>query len=257
MRAVGTVLLALGLGLRAAAGAEDLAPTLPPLPATTPLPPSVEAVHRDDDSELLQRIDRLIQDREGRIAALVKEGAGPDPVAGKTPRIETEDPATIATLKAHAEARSELRKALDAAARRNAQGNRDVLDRGRPRAQAAQAGPLTAQNQLAIAECWKDLAGSPDGGLADLESGIAAIAATDTAKLPDAERPRMLYLALWFQLETARRLPADAPAAERAKRVATARERQAELASQFPDSALTRTAEALFAGVETTPTGKP
>lgn len=238
------------LAAAALAAAEDIAPPLPPLPATAPLPPSAQAVPRDDDDALLQRIDQLISSRDQRISELLKEGVAPVQAAGRTPRLDTEDAAVLDVLRAHAQARTDLRKALEEAAKRGGRPTEDLLDRGRPRVQAAQTGPLEALNQLAIAECYKDLAGSPEGTAGDLAAGLAALQATDAAKLAESERPRLLYLSLWFELETVRRLPRDAPDAERAKLLAEAREKQAELVNQFPASPLAQTAEALFAGLD-------
>lgn len=230
--------------------AEDAAPPLPPMPSTTPLPPSAQAVPRDDDDALLQRIDQLISTRDQRISEMIKEGVAPDRTAGRTPRLDTDDATVLDVLRAHAQARTDLRKALEEAAARGGRPAEDPLDRGRPRVQAAQTGPLEALNQLAIAECYKDLAGSPDGSPADLAAGLAALQATDAAKLAESERPRLLYLSLWFVLESVRRLPRDAPDAERAKLLAEAREKQTELVNQFPASPLAQTAEALFAGLD-------
>lgn len=249
MRGVALLLALCGL-LAAAHAAEDIAPQLPPVPVSTPLPPSARPVQHDDDDALLGRIDHLIQERDKRISELLKDGAVPNPTAGRTPRIENPDPATLEVLKAHAAARDELRKALESAAGRATRTGQDVLDRGRPRAQAVQTGPLEALNQLAIAECYKDLAGAPDGLMADVTKGQEALTAIDLSMLTETERPRMLYLTLWFQLDALRKLPKDTPAEERRKRLLAAHEAQGELNNQFPGSALAQTAEALFSGLE-------
>jgi hypothetical protein len=234
----------------AAATADDVAPPIAPQPATTPLPPTLApGEHANPDEALLQRLDRLIQSRDQAMAEMLKDGVSPNPVAGRTPHADRPDAPTLEALKAHAEARRDLRAALDQAAKRGQGTSKDILDRGSPRAQAGQTGPLVALNQLAIAECWKDLASAPDGTAADVDSGIAALAATDASCLADSDRPRLLYLELWFQLEGVRKLAKDAPAAERSKRLAAARERQADLVNQFPASPLAQTADALFAGL--------
>lgn len=254
MNGLRRIAVACGLAASLLGAAEDIAPPLPPLPSTAPLPPSAQAVPRDDDDALVQTIDRLIATRDQRISELLKEGVAPDRTAGRTPRLDTADTAVLDLLRAHAQARTDLRKALEEAAARGGRPAEDPLDRGRPRVQAAQTGPLEALNQLAIAECYKDLAGSPEGTAADLAAGLAALQTTDAAKLAESERPRLLYLSLWFGLESVRRLPRDAPDAERAKLLAAAREKQAELVNQFPASPLAQTAEALFAGLDRTGT---
>jgi hypothetical protein len=239
--------LAPGLG---AATVDEVAPPIAPQPVTTPLPPTLApGEHANPDDALLQRLDRQIQSRDRTMAEMMKGGISPNPVAGRTPHADRPDAPTMEALKAHAEARRDLRAALDQAAKRGQGASKDILDRGTPRAQAGQTGPLTALNQLAIAECWKDLAGAPDGTAADVESGLAALAATDASRLSDGDRPRLLYLGLWFQLEGVRKLPKDAPATERSKRLAAARDRQSDLVNQFPASPLAQTAEALFAGL--------
>ena len=250
MRSASILLAGLALGTTALWSAEDVVPGLPPEPMTNPLPPTAQAVARDDDDALLQRIETLVQTRDERISELLKDGVTPNPTAGRTPRLSTEDARILEMLKAHAEARTALRKALEEAASRSGRATEDVLDRGRPRVQAAQTGPLSAQNQIAIAECFKDLAGGPDGSAADLAGGLAALKLVDAGRLPETERPRLLYLALWFELEHVRRLKPGASEPERLKHLAAARERQAELLNQFPASPLAQTAEALFAGLE-------
>ena len=240
---------ALGLlALASAVSCEDGAPALPPRPVTVPLPPTnLPHVVDDPDELLLHQLDRLIEERDQSIAALPTAG---DDRLGRTPRIELRDPAAQEVLSQHAAARAALRLALETAASRAGQGSSDVLDRGRPRGQAAQLGPLSSANQLAVAECYKDLASTSDGTPGDIEAGLKALASIDAGQLSDNERPRQLYLMLWFQLEGIRKLGKEALATERANRLKTARDTRTELANQYPTSALAQTSEALFAGLE-------
>lgn len=245
--------LMLLIGLPGWATAEDGAKSLPPIPVTTPLPPTTQpSAAEEDDELLLKHLDRLIADRDQRISQLPSTGPAGAAVH-RTPRIDTHDPAAQEALTQHAAARAELRKALEDAAAQAGQGQADVLDRGRPRGQAAQLGPLSAANQLAVAECYKDLAGGSGGTAADTDSGLKALMAIDASRLNDAERPRHLYLTLWFQLDGVRKLAKDAPAAERAKRLQAARDTRTDLANQYPASALSQTADALFAGLDDHP----
>lgn len=231
--------------------AEDGAATLPPTPAMIPLPPShVTSPEDDGDELLLRRLDQLIDQRDRRIATLPTTI---DRQAGRTPHLDARDLAAQEALTQHAAARAELRKALEEAASRAGQGSEDVLDRGRLRGQAAQLGPLSSANELAVAECYKDLAGSPDGTATDNDAGLKALQRIDPTQLSDAERPRHLYLTLWFILDGIRKLPKDAPATDRANRLKAARDTRTELANQFPTSALSQTAEALFAGLDANP----
>lgn len=242
------LLMALALGV---APAEDGAATLPPKASTVPLPPTqTQAVVDDGDELLLRHLDQLIEDRDRRIATLP---SAIDRRTGRTPHLDPRDPTAQEVLTQHAAARAELRKALEEAASRAGQGSEDVLDRGRLRGQAAQLGPLSSANQLAVAECYKDLAGSPDGTPADVEAGLKALRSIDAGQLNDAERPRHLYLTLWFQLDGIRKLAKDAPATERVTRLKAAHDTRSELANQYPTSALSQTAEALFSGLDVHP----
>lgn len=238
------------------ARAEDGAAALPPKPATIPLPPTHAPSTVDDGDELLLRhLDNLIEERDRRIATLPSTTlpTTADRQAGRTPQLDPRNPAAQEVLSQHAAARIELRKALEEAASRVGQGSADVLDRGRLRGQAAQLGPLSSANELAVAECYKDLAGSPEGTAAEVDAGLQALQRIDPTQLGDAERPRHLYLTLWFQLDGLRKLPKDAPATDRATRLKAARDTRTELANQFPTSALSQTAEALFAGLDAKP----
>jgi hypothetical protein len=228
---------------------EDGAPALPPRPVTIPLPPThLPQVVEDPDELLLHQLARLIEERDRSIAVLPTANDGR---LGRTPRIELRDLAAQEVLSQHAAARVALRLALDAAAARAGQGSGDILDRGRPRGQAAQLGPLSSANQLAIAECYKDLASTAEGTTGDIEAGLKALMSIDAGQLGDNERPRRLYLMLWFQLEGIRKLAKDAPAGDRANRLKVARDTSTELANQYPASALAQTSQALFAGLET------
>jgi len=248
---VQTRTLLLALMLAGFANAEDGAAALPPKPATIPLPPTHAPVTMDDDDELLLRhLDQLIDERDRRIATLP---SAVDHEAGRTPHLDLRDPAAQEALTQHAAARAELRKALEEAASRAGQGSADVLDRGRLRGQAAQLGPLSSANELAVAECYKDLAGSPDGTPADVDAGLKALHRIDPGQLNEAERPRHLYLTLWFQLDGIRKLSKDAPATDRANRLKAAHDTRSELANQYPTSALSQTAEALFSGLDAHP----
>ncbi len=240
-----------GSGPPAAEKNQDGAATLPPQAATTPLPPGqLPSFYDDSDELLLKHLDELIAERDRKIAGLPL-GAEPSlATSHRTPRIDPRDPQAQEALTQHAAARVILRQALEDAAARSGQGETDVLDRGRPRSQAAQLGPLAAVNQLAIAECYKDLAATVDGSALDVTAGLAALAAIDATHLTDSERPRHLYLTLWFQLDQVRKMPPDAPANERARLVKIAYETRSDLANQFPTSALSQTAEALFSGID-------
>lgn len=232
--------------------AEDGAAALPPKPVTIPLPPIHAPSAVDDGDELLLRhLDNLIEERDRRIAALPSATLpAADRQAGRTPHLDPRDPAAQEVLSQHAAARVELRRALEEAASRAGQGSADVLDRGRLRGQAAQLGPLSSANELAVAECYKDLAGSPAGTAAEVDAGLKALQRIDPTQLGDAERPRHLYLTLWFQLDGIRKLPKDAPATDRATRLKAAHDTRTELANQYPTSALSQTAEALFSGLD-------
>ncbi len=244
------LLLVVGMACGKAPG-EDGAASLPPRPVTIPLPPTnLPTIAEDGDELLLRQLDHLIDERDRRIAVLPNVVDGR---FGRTPRIELRDPAAQEVLSQHAAARTALRLALEEAASRAGQGSADVLDRGRQRGQAAQLGPLSSANQLAVAECYKDLASASDGTASDVDAGLKALTKIDAGQLNETERPRQLYLTLWFQIEGLRKMGKDAPATERVTRLKAAQDTRTELINQYPSSALAQTSEALFAGIEVHP----
>ena len=227
---------------------EDGLPPLPPLPRTVPGTPILEKVDANPDDQLQRRIDKEVHQRDQAISTLMQAGT-----IGTLPEPEADDPQMVEALKAAKTARRDLGLALDDYVSRTPRVQKDVLDRGERRTQAGQAAPLEAQNLLAIAECYKDLASAPQGGAGDVSAGQEALGKLDLTRLPDGDRPRAVYLRLWFQLEKMRKAPADLPVAERRKQMAEARAIQNELTSQFPASELALTADALFRGLEDAP----
>lgn len=229
----------------APAGAAGAAP-LDPAPRTSPVAPQPEDESRLDPQKRLQRrLERLLREHEERIRELTASG-----VAG-TVHDPQGDPALEEPLRSRDQALRELRKALQAHVERTPAPRRDELDR--PSSRTLPGGgsdPILARNRLAVAECLRDLAAAPEGTDRDVEDGLAAIAALDTARLSEAERALAAYLQVWFLAERARRLPADAPAEARRKAVEEARAARASLAAQHPASELTLTAEALVAGLD-------
>jgi hypothetical protein len=233
----------------------DTAPALDPQPRTVPAPPGVVSASaaRSTTDALLERIERAVIERDRGISTAVQQGIVA-PASGATPdEIPGAPPAESETLlKEHADARRVLRSALEQAVSRGIRPASDVLDRGSPRAKAAQVGPLQAANRLAIAECWKDLATAPDGsstGMGDLDQGLAALGSIDPIALDAAQQIRRSYLTLWFRTEYLRRLPGDAPAADKTRLLAEARTAQQELAASAPGSPLAAAGEALFIGL--------
>ena len=167
---------------------------------------------------------------------------------GVAPAPDTANPAIAQPLKEHTAARRELRQALVDYIERTPHDRMDVLDRGARRAQLALSGPLVAANQLAVAECWKDLASAPAGSRKEVAEGLASLDLVDATKLPEDDRPRALYLRLWFLCEDIRK--AAHPAEARAQALAKARAIQTELTTTFPASELALTSEALFAALD-------
>ncbi len=224
--------------------AEDGLATLPPAPRTVPVPPIPDAeVTLPEDERLQRRLDRLVRERDLVIGQRQQRGAAAVP-----PLPDGTDPAFVRPVKEHASARRELRQALIDYIERTPHDRIDVLDRGARRAQLALAGPLVAANHLAVAECWKDLASAQGGTRAEVAEGLASLDALDGTKLPEDDRPRALYLRLWFLCEDIRK--AAHPPEARAQALAKARNIQAELAAAFPASELSLTSEALFAALD-------
>jgi hypothetical protein len=224
--------------------ADDGLPTLPPTPRTVPVPPIPDAeVGLPEDERLQRRLDRLVRDRDQVIGVLHQAGE-----AVPVPTPDPADPAVAKPLKEHAAARRELRQALVDYIERTPKEKIDPLDRGARRAQLALAGPLVAANYLAVAECWKDLASAPSGTRQQIAEGLASLDSVDPTKLPDGDRPRALYLRLWFLCEDIRKAALAGEA--RTQAIAKARTVQAELTGTFPVSELALTSESLFAALD-------
>ena len=227
---------------------EDGSPPLPPQPRTTPGTPALEKADANAEDQLQRRIDREVHNRDQAISVLMQAGT-----AANVPEPDAKDPQFAEPMKAAKAARRDLKIALEDYVSRTPRVQKDVLDRGERRTQAGLAAPLEAQNLLAIAECYKDLASGPQGTAQDVTDGQESLAKLDLARLPDGDRPRAVYLRLWFQLEKLRKAPADLPVTDRRKWMTEARAIQNELTSQFPASELSLTADALFRGLEDAP----
>jgi hypothetical protein len=225
---------------------QEPAPAMPPAPRTVPVVPVVlHDATADPADRLIEQLEQTARTRDQAIDQLV---AGP--MAEQPRAIDAKAPGAVDALRDQSRARAELAAALSAWEARTPRRAGDVLDRGTPRAMAAQVAPLEARNRLAIAECCRDLLGTADGGEADLQTGEQALATIDPARLDDADLPRLYYLRLWFQLERARR---ETDPTRKAKLIEQARTTQAELGNRFADSPLARLSPELFAGLEPTP----
>jgi hypothetical protein len=228
--------------------AEGGLPALGPLPHTAPLaPPPDNPAALSPEQRLQRRLDALMRDRDHRIDGLLaKYGSlrpGPEPVA---------DAKLVQPRKERDQAWDELQRALHAFNDQGVHAKRDVLDAGRPAAQVAQQAPLSALNQLRIAECFQELAGGPQASPGDLADGLAALDHLDRTQLPDNERPRSHYLRAWFLAEQAR----HAEGAERARLAKAAAEAVQALVQAHPESDLAATANALLIGLDAPASGK-
>ncbi len=226
----------------AAGAAEPGIPALDPLPHASPLVPLPDNPAELTPEQRLQRqLDQRIRDAERKIEALHQKygdlhSERAVPIDGKldAPRKERD------------QAWNDLQRSLHLFDDQAAHGKHDVLDTGRPAAQAAQAGPLSALNQLRIAACYQELAAGAQASAGDLGDGAKVLDQLDPGDLPDSERPRYHYLHVWFLAEQARRSEGD----ERAQRIKAAHAALTALQQLRSDTELTAAAAALLIGLD-------
>jgi hypothetical protein len=223
------------------ARAEDGVPSQLPLPRSAPLAPvQMDDTPADQGDRILRDLDRATRDRDERIQAILRmsEGIRPGAVADlgrgfERPRAER-DKALV-----------DLRAALDDWLGRTHRSDKDVLDPATATRQAAQVTPLSAENQIAIAECLRDLALEEIPELREnrLAEGLKEISALPP-EIPEYLRPRAAWLNVFFLAELAR-LPGDT--AQRADLAARARAAAEVFPAAYPSSELTPAVTALVA----------
>jgi hypothetical protein len=237
------VLLAIAASAGALAGAAEAGvPALDPLPHASPLVPLPDSPAELTPEQRLQRqLDQQIRDAERKIEALHQKYGDlhedrATPIDGKldAPRKERD------------QAWNELQRSLHLFDDQAAHGKHDVLDTGRPTAQAAQAGPLSAINQLRIAACYQELAVGTQTAPGDLRDGAAVLEHLEPGDLPDSERPRFHYLRVWFLAEQARHSDGE----QRAQQIKAAQAALSDLKQLHSDTELTAAATTLLIGLE-------
>jgi len=237
-----TVALAGALAGTMAGAAEPGVPALDPLPHASPLVPLPDNPAELTPEQRLQRqLDQQIRDAERKIEALHQKYGDLHedralPIDGKldAPRKERD------------QAWNDLQRSLHLFDDQAAHGKHDVLDTGRPAAQAAQAGPLSAINQLRIAACYQELAAGTQTSPGDLQGGAMVLDHLDPGDLPDSERPRFYYLRVWFLAEQARRGEGD----ERSQQLKAAKAALLALQQLHSDTELTAAAATLLIGLD-------
>ncbi len=229
--------------LAAESGDGAIAPTLgaapiAPAPHLRPLLPiEVDDPRAGEDERLQRRLAERVRDLDSRAVALIAANGGERPRAG-----DPQAPALEEPRRRRDTAYADFRRALQDRVAHGVRAAPDALDAADPQGQERARTPIAAINQLAIAECYKDLTASADGTRDDLIHGLHGLDAVDIAGLPESELPRLYYLRLWFLAEDARRTPA----AERAEKTTAARIAAKDLAARFPSSELARTAPTLI-----------
>ncbi|HYE08070.1 MAG TPA: hypothetical protein VEL07_21325 [Planctomycetota bacterium] len=208
------------------------APYLRPL-----LPADVDDPRADEDERLQRRLAERVRELDSRAMALIADNGGERPRA-----VAARGPALEEPRRRRDTAWADFRRALQDRAAHGVRAAPDALDAADPQGQERARTPVASVNQLAIAECYKDLTASAEGTRDDLVQGVRALDAVDVPGLPESELPRLYYLRLWFLAEDARRTPAD----ERAAKTAAARAAAKDLAARFPSSELARTAPTLI-----------
>ena len=219
----------------------DAAPHARPL-----LPQDVDDPRAGEDERLQRRLTERVRALDGRIATMVDERGG------ERPPPASDDAAALAEPRRRRDdAYSAFRRALQDRVARGSGPSRDTLDAATPQAKERVRVPLAAVNQLAIAECYKDLASAPEGDDDDLGRGQRALDAVDAAGLAESELPRLYYMRAWFLAEVARRAPPE----ERSAKADAARAAAKDLARAYPLSELARAAQALTIDLGSDPPG--
>jgi len=210
---------------------EQLVPSLPE--------PSMRTL--DPGQMLLRRLEQRVLDMDEAIRDILARHQG------LRPSSQVHDLPELEGARDRRDAAWEL---LQQAIREQEQGQQpqDILDKP---ATAAADDPerrrLEAQNQLATARCFYDLAtaGAKPDVLA-LGEGFEVVEALPAEELPVTDRPVLWYYRFVFSLELARQKqgPAREDAWQRAQRY------RDELKRRYPDSYLALTADSLVTGEE-------
>ncbi len=220
--------------------AQDLQPPETPTPRVQPqLPLASEDAALTPDQILQRRLAEVIRQHEARIDEL----RGLVDLSTPAPPL---DPAMDQIRLERDQAWTSLRTTVDEQIARTRREMKDPLQASKPATQLLVSRPLEQGNRLQIADCYKELASGPDGGVQDLSAGLAVLSAMGEADMPLIDVPRSLYLHVWFGTELARRGPPESKAAT----IAAAHRAHDDLRRRFPASALSEAAGALFAGLE-------
>jgi len=225
-----------------AGAAEPGIPGLDPIPHASPLVPLPDNPAELTPEQRLQRmLDQQIRDADRKIEALrAKYGDLPQTV----PTVS--GTSLEAPRKERDQAWSDLQHSLHAFDDHAASTKKDVLDSGRPVAQAAQIGPLSVVNQLRIASCYQELVSAGNSTASDLHDAQEVLDKIDQGDLPESERPRFHYLRVWFYAEQARRAEGE----DRLKFINSANGALQALQQLHSDSELNTTARALLIGLD-------
>lgn len=207
---------------------------LGPAPSTAPLLPSTAPTGGDD---LLTRLAERIRQADERIAAL---GGATRPQAQA---MTTTSPEALRAQRDRDEALESFQRALQDYLARGGGASRDRLAVADARGEAEQRRTFDAGNELAVAECYRELLAAGKGQDGDVEGGWQALGHIQPDRLPEPDLPRFLYLRVWFTAERARRAAPDA----RPALIADAQQQARDLAARFPASELARTAPTLTA----------
>ena len=228
------------LALTAALPGQDLQPPASPTPRVQPqLPLASEEAALTPDQLLQRRLAEVIRQHEARIVELrgLVDLSTPAPPA---------DPTLDKVRHERDQAWTSLRATVDEQIARTRREMKDPLQASKPATQLLVSRPLEQGNRLQLADCYKELASSPDGSVQDLHAGLAVLAAMGEADMPLIDVPRLLYMQVWFGTELARHGPPEG----KATAIIDARRAHDDLRRRFPASSLSEAAGALFAGLE-------
>lgn len=230
------LLLALPWALTALETTPDVQPGLGPVPRLDPVLPRPTVSLLDDDQSLLRLLEQRLGGIDERIREILRRYEGLRP-SGR-----------VLDFPELAEARSQRDAAWqelqDEVQNDDQTGVRqDLLDRpADERPGDPEQLRLQAQNQLAVARCFYDLATA--GSEPDADALIEGREVVDTIEISDlspADRPFVVYYRFAFALEAARR----SQGAARESHWRVAQRFRDQLKRDYPDSYLSMTADTL------------
>ena len=216
------------INLLAAATIEERGP-LPPQPRDNPIPPQPDRTQLSEAERLRNQLEQRMRDLETRIADILHQYNGKAPAVDTRFQIDLEEE-RIERNEAWRELQASLQQEMTAIPHRP----EDELDRPAEKVNDSAYRALRAGNKLSMAECYQQLVGDDMTVTEPIHLGEQVLAEIAIDDLLVEDRPRFLYLRVWFAAELARRVGGSEGLAHRQRALG----HFADLKGQFPHSVL-------------------